>query len=238
VSAVLPHALTSSSTRVRIAPSDLKMCIAGHFLQTPYHEYPDGLPETCFTSRQGLETLIRRLVLDITKYPNIKYVSGSATEYHADPKSPIALHKVTISESGGEAVELDADLVLGWSSLQPCSSHSLTNRSLDCTGSFHTGVNMLKSAGYGFAETYPKGKLSLEDIRLSYDPKMYYCTMELTIPPALAKRLPIPGGIDSHPAIALFSGNKNERRILYLIGIDGPYRSKLDTSFVYETVLI
>jgi hypothetical protein len=83
---------------------------------------------------------------------------------------------------------------------------------------------MLKNAGYGFAETYLKGKLSLEDIRLSYDPKMYYSTLELTIPPALAKRLPIPGGIDSHPAIAMCLGNRKDCRTLYIIGIDGPYR--------------
>ena len=86
---------------------------------------------------------------------------------------------------------------------------------------------MLKNAGYGFAETYPKGKLSLEDIRISYDPKMYYSTLELTIPPALAKRLPIPGGIDSHPSIAMCLSNRKDRKTLYLIGIDGPYRSKL-----------
>jgi hypothetical protein len=86
---------------------------------------------------------------------------------------------------------------------------------------------MLKNAGYGFAKTYPKGKLSLENIRLSYDPKMHYSTIELSIPPALAKRLPIPGGIDSHPAIAMCFGNKNECKTLYFIGIDGPYRSKL-----------
>lgn len=85
---------------------------------------------------------------------------------------------------------------------------------------------MLKNAGYGFADRYPKGKLSLEDIRISYDPKMYYSTMEVTIPPALAKRLPIPGGIDSHPAIAMCLGNRKGRTTLYFIGIDGPYRSK------------
>ena len=99
--------------RVRIAASDSKLCFGGHFPQTPHHEYPEGLPETCFTSRQGLETLIRRLVLDSTKYPNIEYISGSATEYHADPRSPMALHKVTVSELGGGTVQLDADLVLG-----------------------------------------------------------------------------------------------------------------------------
>lgn len=86
---------------------------------------------------------------------------------------------------------------------------------------------MLKNAGYGFAETYPKGKISLEDIRLSYDPKMYYSTLELTIPPALAKRLPIPGGFDSHPSIAMCLGNRKDCKSLYIIGIDGPYRSKL-----------
>lgn len=190
---------------VKIAPADLKMCIAGHFPLTPYHEYPGGLPETCFTSRQGIETLIRRLVLDSTKYPNIEFVTGAATGYHADPENPMVLDKV-IAVSGGETVEFNANLIL------------------DCTGGFHTGVKLLKKAGYGFAETYPKGKLSLEDIQISYDPKMYYSTIELTIPPALAKRLPIPGGIDSHPSIAMCLSNRKSPTTLYFIGIDGPYR--------------
>ena len=62
---------------------------------------------------------------------------------------------------------------------------------------------------HNFAETYSTGKaqLSLEDIQLSYDPKMYYSTIQCTIPPALAKRLPIPGGIDSHPSIAMCFSN-------------------------------
>ena len=98
---------------IRIAASDLKMCIGGHFPLTPYHEYPDGFPETCFTSRQGLETLIRRLVLDSTKYPNIEYITGSASEYHADPKNPKVLDKV-IALSGGGTVEINANLVVGW----------------------------------------------------------------------------------------------------------------------------
>lgn len=97
----------------RIAASDLKMCLAGNIPLVPYHEYPDGLPETCFTSRQGLETLIRRLVLDSTKYPNIEFITGSVTEYRANPGNPKALDKV-IAVSGGETVEFNADLVLGW----------------------------------------------------------------------------------------------------------------------------
>ena len=103
---------------------------------------------------------------------------------------------------------------------------------LDCTGSFHTGAKLLKSAGYGFAETNPRGKLSLDDICLSYDPKVHYSTLELTIPPALAERLPIPGGIDNHPSIALCF-NEKDHRTLCLIGIDGPYRSKLVRLYIY-----
>ena len=90
------------------------MCFGGNFPPAPYHEYPDGLPETCFASRQGFETLIRRLVLDSTRYPNIEYITGTVTEYHADPRSPTVLRKVTVSKLGSGTVELDADLVLGW----------------------------------------------------------------------------------------------------------------------------
>ena len=94
-------------------PADFKVCVAGHFLHTPHNEYPEGLPEACFTSRQGLETLIRRLVLDSTKYPNIEYITGVATEYHADPGDSTLLHKVIVSDLRSETAEFDADLVLG-----------------------------------------------------------------------------------------------------------------------------
>ena len=99
--------------RPRIVPSDNKMCIAGHFSGAPYDEYPEGLPERCFTSRQGLETLIRRLVLDSAKYPNIQYITGTATEYHPDPKKPTVLRKVVVNDIRSGKVEFDADLVLG-----------------------------------------------------------------------------------------------------------------------------
>ena len=99
--------------RPRIAPADLKMCIAGHFPRTPYDEYPEGLPETCSTSRQGLETLIRRLVLDSAKYPNIQYITGTATEYHPDSSKPTVLRKVVVNDLQSGKVEFDADLVLG-----------------------------------------------------------------------------------------------------------------------------
>ena len=143
--------------------------------------------------------LICCLVLNITKYPNIEYILGSTMEYYANPRSPMV-------------------------GLQ--YSH-LAHQFPDCTGSFHTGAKMLKNAVYGFAKTYLKGKLSLENIWLLYDPKMYYSTIELSILPALAKHLLMPGGINSHPAIAMCLSNKNDCKTLHLIGIDGPYHSKL-----------
>ncbi|EGN92006.1 hypothetical protein SERLA73DRAFT_191747 [Serpula lacrymans var. lacrymans S7.3] len=205
--AMFPHFdEQAKASGIRIAASDLKMCISGRFPGVPYDEYPDGLPETCFTSRQGLETLIRRLVKDTTKYPNIDYIVGSVSEYHPAAGNSTVLGGITVRNEHGET-DIRADLVI------------------DCTGVFRAGVKMLKHAGYGFADVYPKGKLSLDDIKLSYDPKMFYSTLELTIPPDLAKRLPIPGGMDDHPAIAMCLSNaRKDRKTLYLIGIDGPYR--------------
>ncbi|EGN97883.1 hypothetical protein SERLA73DRAFT_169006 [Serpula lacrymans var. lacrymans S7.3] len=205
--ALFPHFdELAKESGIRIAASDLKLCISGRFPGAPYDEYPNGLPETCFTSRQGLETLIRRLVLDQTRYPNIEYIVGTVSEYHGDPNNSSAIQKVTVRDDNG-TTDINTDLVI------------------DCTGAFHTGIKMLKHAGYGSADPYPKGKLPLDDIKISYDPKMFYSTLELTVPPKLAKRLPIPGGIDNHPGIAMCISNaQKDCKMLYIIGADGPYR--------------
>ncbi|EGN96339.1 hypothetical protein SERLA73DRAFT_170728 [Serpula lacrymans var. lacrymans S7.3] len=201
----------AEASGVHIAAADIKWCIWGRFAHPPYEEYPAGLPQTCFTSRQGLETLLRRLVLDKTQYPNIDYVVGTVTDYQADATDTARLRNVLVRTDGGNT-SIDADLVI------------------DCTGASHTGVKMLKRAGYGYTDVYPEGKVSLDDLRVQYDPKITYCTLELNVSPDLAKRLPIPGGFANHPGIiAAISDARMDSKTMYSLGIDGTNRFHLCT---------
>ncbi|EGN96341.1 hypothetical protein SERLA73DRAFT_186050 [Serpula lacrymans var. lacrymans S7.3] len=193
----------AEASEIPITNYDFRTYIWGYFPTAPYHQYPNGLPPVCFPSRRGLETLLRRLVLDKDKFPNIEYVVGSVSEFHADPACPSRLQKVTVRTDDGN-IDLNAELVV------------------DCTGASHAGVRMLRHAGYGFADNYPKGTLPFDKLGVSYDQKMHYVTMELTVPPELGNRLPIPGGYEGRPAIfiSVTQGSKDHKTI-YWLRVDG-----------------
>ncbi len=40
--------------------------------------------------------------------------------------------------------------------------------------------------------------LSLDGLKISYDPRIRYSTIRLVVTPSLAQRLPVPGGFDNH----------------------------------------
>ncbi len=62
--------------------------------------------------------------------------------------------------------------------------------SVDCTGPTQAGTKHLQRAGFA-------DKMSLEQLRVTFDPKFAYSTVRFVITPSLAKRLPIPGGFDN-----------------------------------------
>lgn len=84
----------------------------GHEVIHPYEEYGGNLPKIPFVSRAGIETLLRRLILDKDKYTRIRQIIGTATGASRSTTSPQSLGKVAVRTSDG-VTELSAALVIG-----------------------------------------------------------------------------------------------------------------------------
>ena len=76
---------------------------------------------------------------------------------------------------------------------------------LDCSGAAESGLKWLRRAGFAGGPTNPPSDVDdahpLQQLKIVYDPRIRYSTFQYTITPALAKRLPIPGGYYDHGAI-------------------------------------
>ncbi len=51
-------------------------------------------------------------------------------------------------------------------------------------------MKWLKRAGFGFADNYSKGRLSLERLQISYDQKIQYSTLQFHVPADVGNRFP------------------------------------------------
>ncbi|EGO20597.1 hypothetical protein SERLADRAFT_476950 [Serpula lacrymans var. lacrymans S7.9] len=121
----------------------------------------------------------------------------------ADPANSSRVKKVSIRTPSGTK-EIEAALVV------------------DCTGPARVGVKMLERAGYGNAESYSKGTLPLNELKVTYDQKIRYSTFDFPIPSDLAKRLPIPGGFEGGGAVyATLTEPGKDRRSIYASRVDG-----------------
>jgi hypothetical protein len=63
----------------------------------------------------------------------------------------------------------------------------------DCSGVAEAGLKWLRRAGFGKAND-GNGVHPLQRLKITYDPQIRYSTFQFTITPAVAGRLPIPGG--------------------------------------------
>ncbi|KAF5371191.1 hypothetical protein D9758_004304 [Tetrapyrgos nigripes] len=152
---------------LNLTPADFKIFPGGHRLLAPYHEYGGTLPDAVRSGRRATETLIRRLTLDKTHYPNITQIAGSVIGVEVDSANPKYLKKVTIQRAEtGLKEDLDAVLVV------------------DCTGPARAGIKWLQEAGFG------KNPKPFEDLTVSYDPQMRYSTFKFEMPPDVEERFP------------------------------------------------
>lgn len=84
-------------------PADLKAIVGGRtLLKLPYTEYNGNLPKATYASRQGLETLLRRLVVNKDKNPSLEQLPGTVIGVVPNPSDPFRIHKVTVRTSGRE----------------------------------------------------------------------------------------------------------------------------------------
>ncbi|KAF9073012.1 hypothetical protein BDP27DRAFT_1319252 [Rhodocollybia butyracea] len=166
---------------MRLLPANFNLYLSGQPAMVPYEHYDGSLPSCIFGSRQGLETLIRRIVLDKTLYPNITQISGSVTKVEPDSIHRKYLHQISVSQKDKALKLIAAALVV------------------DCTGSSQAGLKMVDSDGHSIA--------SVRDVRLQYDPAMRFSTFKFPIPDVLSTQLPVPGGFANVGPIYNCMGN-------------------------------
>jgi hypothetical protein len=97
----------------------------------------------------------------------------------------------------------------------------------DCSGAAQAGLKWLRRAGFGTTANYKSNDDNihpLQQLNIGYDAHIRYSTFQFTITPALAKRLPIPGGY--YDSNLIFTRAPNGKVDRTSIGIS---RSEADT---------
>ncbi|PBK60674.1 hypothetical protein ARMSODRAFT_897726 [Armillaria solidipes] len=191
---------------IRIGPNDPHAHMWGREVITPYKQYGGSLPKTLYLGRMGLETLLRRLVLG-GDYKNIRQVIGTAVGISRDVSDPLSIDRVTVRTPEGAMTDISAALVV------------------DCTGSPAAGLKWLRREGYGIGDTYAKNELSLDKLKISYDQKLHYSTLQFHVPPELGRKLPgLPVPYDECGMIYIFIPDPNkENRCIYSQKIEGNF---------------
>ncbi|GJJ09116.1 hypothetical protein Clacol_003338 [Clathrus columnatus] len=130
-------------------------------LPSGYPHYSGGVyPPVIVASRPAFETTLRRLVLRTCK--EIEYVNGTVTDLIYDGE--VGNNRVTgvkVKLANGETTNMEGSLVV------------------DATGSSQGGFRWLKTL------PTPPRLTSLQDLKLSFDPKMAYTTCEFELSPKL-----------------------------------------------------
>ncbi|KAF5347544.1 hypothetical protein D9757_014296 [Collybiopsis confluens] len=160
---------------LRIQPAFVPLTYAGVPIVAPIKSYNNQLPKTLQSSRMGLETLIRRLVLSQECYPRIEQITGTVIGTSPSPDDSSYLRTIRVRKADMEIIELEAAMVA------------------DCTGTTRAGAKWLSHAGYGATNITPVGKLSLQDAKISLDQKLHYTSLTCKVSSATWEKLPIPG---------------------------------------------
>jgi hypothetical protein len=188
-------------SRVSFVPADAKMHWSGVPIRPPWHQYTvDNVPTVATLTRAGYETVIRRMVSTCS---NVKYIPGAVTGLVRSDSSAETIDSVRIRSRDGEVSTLPATLVVGMA-LCPSLSAILRLNSCfaDCTGPALGGLRWLQNlSSASTTETQnQKSALSLDALKVTYDPKMSYSTCEFDVPRRLMpslKALGLPGDFDT-----------------------------------------
>ncbi|KAK0215034.1 hypothetical protein IW262DRAFT_1404470 [Armillaria fumosa] len=193
-------------SHIRIGPNDLHLHMWGRKILMPYKQYGGSLPKTLYLGRTGLETLLRRLVLG-GDYKNVRQVIGTVVGVSRDVSDPHFIDRVTVRTPEGAMTDIPAALVV------------------DCTGSAAAGLKWLRREGYGVGDTYAKNELPLDKLKISYDQKIHYSTLQFHVPPKLGRKLPgLTVPYDECGMIYVFIPDSNkENRCIYSQRIDGDF---------------
>ena len=92
----------------RIRPGNYHISAFGHDITLP-----DDVPEAIFASRQGYETLLRRLILDKNRHPNIEQIIGTVTGISPDDTNSSCVRSVSIRKEDGTIVSVQGRFFIG-----------------------------------------------------------------------------------------------------------------------------
>ena len=95
-----------------IAPGIAQLVWYGHEICLPRDVW-HTVPKTMFASRRGYETLLRRLVLDKARYPNIEQIAGTVTEIHPDKENSSRIGSISVRKEDGDIVKLSGECFVG-----------------------------------------------------------------------------------------------------------------------------
>ncbi|KAF7308206.1 hypothetical protein HMN09_00668500 [Mycena chlorophos] len=158
----------AARSQIKVLPSFPRLSNSGAPLRRP--QPAGGLPKTMYTTRHGLETFVRRLVLDREAYPNISIKAGTVTDVVPDPANKAKLSQVVFRNEAGTVETVDAALVA------------------DCSGPARAGLKWLARHGYGTPSTpgypNPPSTLPLDDLKIALDQKLRYSSLTYTAPDA------------------------------------------------------
>ncbi|KAK0188421.1 hypothetical protein F5146DRAFT_982989 [Armillaria mellea] len=189
---------------IRIGPNDQHVHMWGSEVVSPYKQYGGSLPQTLYLGRTGLETLLRHLVLG-GDYKSIRQVIGTVVGISRDASDSHFIDRVTVRSPEGVMSDISAALVV------------------DRTGPAAAGLKWLRREGYGIGGTYAKNELPLDKLKISYDQKLHYSTLQFHVPPELGRKLPgLPVPYEECGMIYVFIPDTNkENRCLYIQRIEG-----------------
>ena len=85
-------------------------------------------------------------------------------------------------------------------------------------------MKWLERSGYGYATSYPKGTLPLDQLRITFDHQMYYCTLRYKIPESTNDQLPILDEVQNTGVIyACYVDDPSNGRLLAITRVDGNF---------------
>ncbi|KAJ7269901.1 hypothetical protein C8J57DRAFT_1323879 [Mycena rebaudengoi] len=182
---------------IRVLPSNARFNISGVLLRIPFSSYKSKLPKTMYLSRSGFETLLRRLV--ISACPHMELTTGTVTDIIPDPADHSRLSTVVVRTASG-LQEFTAALVA------------------DCTGPARAGMKWLGRHGYGYSDSYPAGKLPLDQLNVSFDQKLRYSSMMFRINQSWLDRMPLPPDIKNDgPMYTFIEDGVEQGRVLFAL---------------------
>jgi len=83
-------------------------------------------------------------------------------------------------------------------------------------------MKWLERSGYGYATSYPKGTLPLDQLRITFDHQMHYSTLRYKIPQSMNDKLPVPGGLQNNGIIyGCYTDYPSDGRFVAILRAEG-----------------